>query len=28
MAFSQLFGELDPPGPNPYGKPFLPEHPK
>jgi len=28
MAFSQLFGELDPPGPNPYGKPFLPEHPE
>src|SRR5436309_2096271 len=28
LAFSQLFGELDPPGPNPYGKPFLPEHPE
>jgi taurine dioxygenase len=28
MAFSQLFGELDPPGPNPYGKPFLPDHPE
>ncbi len=28
MAFSKLFGELDPPGPNPYGKPFLPEHPE
>jgi hypothetical protein len=28
MAFSELFGELDPPGPNPYGKPFLPEHPE
>jgi taurine dioxygenase len=27
-AFSRLFGELDPPGPNPYGKPFLPEHPE
>src|SRR5258708_30785939 len=27
MAFSKLFGELDPPGPNPYGKPFLPDHP-
>ena len=27
LAFSKLFGELDPPGPNPYGKPFLPEHP-
>jgi taurine dioxygenase len=28
IAFSRLFGELDPPGPNPYGKPFLPEHPE
>ncbi|TMH44488.1 MAG: TauD/TfdA family dioxygenase, partial [Betaproteobacteria bacterium] len=28
IAFSELFGELDPPGPNPYGKPFLPEHPE
>ena len=28
MAFSRFFGELDPPGPNPYGKPFLPEHPE
>lgn len=28
IAFSNLFGELDPPGPNPYGKPFLPEHPE
>jgi alpha-ketoglutarate-dependent taurine dioxygenase len=28
IAFSQLFGELDPPGPNPYGKPFLAEHPE
>jgi taurine dioxygenase len=28
LAFSRLFGELDPPGPNPYGKPFLPEHPE
>jgi taurine dioxygenase len=27
MAFSQGFGELDPPGPNPYGAPFLPEYP-
>jgi len=26
--FSQLFGELDPPGANPYGKPFLPDHPE
>lgn len=28
IAFSRLFGELDAPGPNPYGKPFLPEHPE
>src|SRR4026208_168823 len=28
LAFSQQFGELDPPGPNPYGKPFLAEHPE
>src|SRR5436190_23903280 len=28
LRFSQLFGELDPPGPNPYGKPFLPQHPE
>jgi taurine dioxygenase len=28
LAFSRLFGELDPPGPNPYGRPFLPEHPE
>jgi taurine dioxygenase len=28
LEFSQLFGELDPPGPNPYGKPFLPQHPE
>ncbi len=28
LAFSRQFGELDPPGPNPYGKPFLPEHPE
>jgi len=28
LAFSRLFGELDSPGPNPYGKPFLPEHPE
>lgn len=27
MAFSKGFGELDPPGPNPYGAPFLPEYP-
>src|SRR5262249_33449458 len=23
IAFSKNFGELDPPGPNPYGEPFL-----
>ena len=28
IAFSEVFGELDPPGPNPYGAPFLEEHPK
>lgn len=28
LAFSRLFGELDPPGPNPYGKPFLEEFPE
>jgi taurine dioxygenase len=28
IAFSRLFGELDPPGPNPYGKAFLPEYPE
>jgi taurine dioxygenase len=28
LAFSQGFGELDPPGPNPYGKPFLPQFPE
>jgi alpha-ketoglutarate-dependent taurine dioxygenase len=28
IAFSRLFGELDPPGPNPYGKSFLPEFPE
>ena len=28
LAFSKRFGELDPPGPNPYGKPFLVEHPE
>ena len=26
--FSKLFGELDPPAPNPYGVSFLPEHPE
>jgi alpha-ketoglutarate-dependent taurine dioxygenase len=28
LAFTRCFGELDPPGPNPYGKSFLPEHPE
>ncbi len=28
IAFSKGFGELDPPGPNPYGAPFLPEYPE
>ncbi len=28
IAFSRNFGELDPPGPNPYGKPFLADHPE
>ncbi|MGB5081728.1 MAG: TauD/TfdA family dioxygenase [Burkholderiales bacterium] len=28
IAFSRQLGELDPPGPNPYGRPFLPEHPE
>src|SRR5215470_2157458 len=28
IAFSKNFGELDPPGPNPYGKPFLESHPE
>ena len=28
LAFSRLFGDLDPPGPNPYGKAFLPAHPE
>lgn len=28
LAFSRLFGELDPPGPNPYGAPFLPDVPE
>src|SRR6266571_1851130 len=27
LAFSRNFGELDPPGPNPYGEPFLKEFP-
>ncbi|HEY2135361.1 MAG TPA: TauD/TfdA family dioxygenase [Xanthobacteraceae bacterium] len=28
IAFSNNFGELDPPGPNPYGEPFLKQHPE
>jgi taurine dioxygenase len=28
IEFSKLFGELDPPGPNPYGLTFLPDHPE
>ena len=28
IAFSEVFGELDPPGPNPYGAPFLEKHPE
>jgi taurine dioxygenase len=28
IAFSQNFGELDPPGPNPYGVPFNKQHPE
>lgn len=28
VAFSRLFGELDPPGPNPHGKPFHDHHPE
>jgi taurine dioxygenase len=28
IAFSKKFGELDPPGPNPYGEPFLKDHPE
>lgn len=28
LAFTRLFGQLDPPGPNPYGKPFLSEFPE
>jgi taurine dioxygenase len=27
IAFSKNFGELDPPGPNPYGEPFLKDYP-
>ena len=28
LAFSRNFGELDPPGPNPLGRPFLADHPE
>ncbi len=28
LTFSRHFGELDPPGPNPYGTTFLPEFPE
>jgi taurine dioxygenase len=28
IAFSGNFGELDPPGPNPFGEPFNKEHPE
>jgi taurine dioxygenase len=28
IAFSRNFGDLDPPGPNPYGQAFLKEHPE
>jgi taurine dioxygenase len=28
IAFSKNFGELDPPGPNPYGEPVNKEHPE
>jgi taurine dioxygenase len=28
IAFSKYFGELDPPGPNPYGEPFNKQHPE
>jgi len=28
IAFSRQLGELDPPGPNPYGRPFIPQHPE
>lgn len=28
ITFSRNFGELDPPGPNPYGQPFLKDHPE
>jgi taurine dioxygenase len=28
LAFSRIFGKLDPPGPNPYGEPFNKDHPE
>jgi len=28
LAFSRRFGELDPPGPNPHGRPYLADHPE
>lgn len=28
IDFSRQFGELEAPGPNPYGRPFLPDHPE
>jgi taurine dioxygenase len=28
VPFSENFGELDPPGPNPYGEPFNKAHPR
>lgn len=28
LALSRQFGDLDPPGPNPYGKPFLLDFPE
>jgi taurine dioxygenase len=28
IAFSRNFGEIDPPGPNPYGEPFNKQHPE
>lgn len=28
LRFAAQFGELDPPGPNPYGLAFLPDHPE
>jgi taurine dioxygenase len=28
LGFSKYFGELDPPGPNPYGEPFNKAHPE